>query len=342
MNFGQTLAGMFEGFGTIVLTCVLYTIGTVSSVIQGGVATPNFLSLFVVLVICALNPDQKNRILTTIGTSSHILIFLSTILILLKNNDRGLFFSSEGYPVFFNSLGLPGRNFGIFSHPNVLGQCATISFLFILFSKTNKFALVFPIFCLVKCGSRSAIIGIIVAVIVYVLAKAFERKTVFRIKPREYTYVLGTFIVAILLSSVFQFINLVRYLDPGSLTGRVSIWQSSLEIVKESTLFGLGWGWSSRAIQSQLLNVWASSAHNAVLEFAFSTGVVGLFIFMLLISKVFAYFGNLTPLEKSLFVSLFATGFTESYIDLQYPTIQTYLLFAIIVTSHLREGHTSE
>jgi O-antigen ligase len=266
----------------------------------------------------------------------------STFLILTKNNDRGLYFSSEGYPVFFSSVGLSGRNFGIFSHPNVLGQCATISLLFILFSRTNKLAVVFPILCIVKCGSRSAIIGIVVAVMVYAFAKVFEGKKVFQKRPTEYPYVVGTLIMGILLASVYQFITLVAYLDPGSLTGRVSIWQSSLEIVKESSLFGLGWGWSDRAIESQLLNVWASSAHNAVLEFAFSTGIVGLAIFMLLISKGFAYFGNLTSLEKSLFISLFVTGFTESYIDLQYPTIQTYLLFAIIVTSHLREGHTGE
>jgi O-antigen ligase len=108
----------------------------------------------------------------------------------------------------------------------------------------------------------------------------------------------------------------------------------SLNLFKSSSVFGLGWGWEERAIDSQLLNVWAVSAHNAILEITFSAGIVGLVIFMIMLTKGLVFFPNLLVIEKVLLGSILVSGISEAYIDLQYPTIQTFIFFLIILTSN--------
>jgi O-antigen ligase len=201
-----------------------------------------------------------------------------------------------------------------------------------LVSKVNKIYLVLPLFCLVKCGSRTAILGTLVGIIIYIIVSFFKsRKTSNKLRKIEYPLVIGTSVMAILLASSAQFLQYINLIDPNALTSRGQIWQNSLAIFKESSLLGLGWDWEKRAIESQLLSIWAISAHNAILEITFSAGIVGLIIFLLCLAKILVYFSNLTLIEKILTLAIAVSGISESYIDLQYPTFQTYLFFAIVV-----------
>jgi O-antigen ligase len=164
-----------------------------------------------------------------------------------------------------------------------------------LVSKVNKIYLVLPLFCLVKCGSRTAILGTLVGIIIYIIVSFFKsRKTSNKLRKIEYPLVIGTSVMAILLASSAQFLQYINLIDPNALTNRGKIWQNSLAIFKESSLLGLGWDWEKRAIESQLLSIWAISAHNAILEITFSAGIVGLIIFLLCLAKILVYFSNLT------------------------------------------------
>lgn len=336
------LSGTFVGFNTTLLTFFLYLTGTVAGLSRGGVITPNIASLILLMSVVGLNFDLYQIALKAVSFSLKILITLSVIVILLKLNPREIYSSAEGYPVFFSFLGIPGRNYGIFPHPNSLGQAAALSILFTLESRTRLLFLALPVFCMLKCGSRTAIIAIIVGILIYGLSQLINSKEVAKRKRIETPVVIGTLLLGIFSASSLQFLSYIRYLSPESLTGRASIWQSSLEIFRGSSMFGLGWGWEQRAIDAQLLNAWAVSAHNAILEIIFSSGVVGIIIFIVILVKGIVYFPNLLTIEKMIFLSILASGVSESYIDLQYPTIQTIIFFLMILGSNIERSPLDE
>jgi O-antigen ligase len=324
-----------NGGDTIFLVSVLFFIGSVSALNSGGVFTPNILLLLILLFFVGTNIDLYDDVLKSFALSSYVIIWFSTAVILLKLNPLGLYFDSTGYPVFLNFIGIPGRNYGIFTHPNSLGQAAAISLLFMVSFKVKKIYLFAPILCLIKCGSRTALLSVAGGLIIYSVVILFKtQKNFMKKKKMESPIVIGTFILLILSSSSLQFLQYINLLDSNALTGRASIWQSSLVLFKESSLFGLGWGWQSRAIKSQLINVWAVSSHNIILEIMFATGIIGLLIFLFFVAKTFTYFTSINTKEKLAIVSILISGFSESYIDLQYPTYYTFLFFVIVATSN--------
>ena len=331
VNSKHFLSGKFIGFDTTIFTILLFLVGTISGLIHGGVITPNIATLLLFMIIAGLNFDLYEVSLRSIAFSCHLLIILSTLAITLKLNPRDFYAPSFGYPVYFDFLGIPGRNYGVFSHPNVLGQAAAISALFLLAYRNNRVLLLAPIFCILKCGSRTSIICLVAGVVIFLINSIFKSKKSSKIRKLESPLVIGTFLLGILVVSSFQCLNYIKFLDPGSLTGRVSIWQSSLTIFQSSPIIGSGWDWESRAVDSQLLNVWSVSAHNMLLEIIFSSGILGLLLFLGILIKGLLYFNRLWVVEKIVLTSILISGISEAYIDLQYPTIQTYLFLFIIL-----------
>jgi len=320
------------GTGTIVLTIFIWAIGTISSINHGGVLTPNFALLTLLMFISSANSDLQKYILRTASTSTHILIVLSAVVILLKYNPRNYGSPSEGYPVFFDFIGIPGRNVGIFTHPNTLGQVASLSFLLMILFKLKRFYLIFPLICLLKCGSRTSLIATAFGLLCIVLFSALRRNQ--KIKNSEIkgsVPIIALLIFGLLLSAVYQFFSLIIFLNPGGLTDRVAIWQESLLIFKESQIFGLGWGWEKRAIQSQLLKTWAVSAHNFILEILFSVGILGTVCFLIILARGLSYFYKMNLEEKVILSMILVLGLSESVVDIQYPTLATYIYFVIIV-----------
>ena len=332
VNHQKFLKSKLIGLESLVLTFILYAIGTLSALSHGGVITPNIASLLILMLIVSANIDLHRIILKSIALSVHILVGLSVLAIVLKLNPRNYYSTAEGYPVFLNFIGIPGRNCGIFIHPNTLGQAAALSTLFMIEAKVKRVYLLLPLLCMIKCGSRTSILGILTGLLVYSVIRIFKsRQGSEKPSKLESPLVIGTLLLGILVASSAQFLNYIKFLDPSALTDRVGIWQVSLTLFKSSSIFGLGWGWESRAIQSQLLNVWAVSAHNAILEIAFSAGIVGLVIFLFMLTKGLVYFSNLLVIEKMMLASILVSGISEAYIDLQYPTLQTVLFFVIII-----------
>jgi hypothetical protein len=331
-NHKLFLRSKIVGIDTIFCTIALYAVGTVSEISFGGAITPNIASLLLIMFIVSANIDLYETALKTLALSIHILVALSVFVILLRINPRGYYAGAEGYPVLFDFIGIPGRNIGVFSHPNVLGQAATLSLLFIVTSKTNKLYLMLPIFCIIKCGSRTSIIGILAGLCVYGTILLFKkRQSKGKSTYIEAPVVIGVFILGILLASSFQFLQIIGFLDPSDLVARVGIWQNALAIFQSSSTIGLGWNWESRAVASQLINVWAVTAHNSLLDMMFSAGIIGMLIFLVLLSKIIAYFNRLETSEKVVLTSILISGISEAYIDIQYPSVQTYLflLFAL-------------
>jgi len=331
VNRKHFLSGKIIGLDTTILTILLYLVGTIAGLTHGGVITPNISTLILFMIIVGLNFDLYETFLKATAFSCHLLIIFSLLAIMLKLNPRDFYASSIGYPVYFDFLGIPGRNYGVFSHPNTLGQAATLSFLFILAYRNNRILLLAPVFCILKCGSRTSIICLAAGAVVYFIISILKSKNSSKIRKVESPLVIGTFLLGIFMASSFQFLNYIKFLDPGALTGRVSIWQSSLTMFKSSPINGLGWDWESRAIDSQLLSVWSVSAHNMILEIIFSSGILGLLLFLSILIKGALYFNRLLDVEKIVSISILISGISEAYIDLQYPTIQTILFLIIIL-----------
>jgi O-antigen ligase len=185
---------------------------------------------------------------------------------------------------------------------------------------------------MIKCGSRTSILSLSAGLIVFSLLTLFrERKIAIKSFNKEAPLVIGTLIVGIFFASSLQFVSNIQFLNPNSLTFRGQIWQTSSILFSDSTTFGLGWDWESRAIASNLLNIWAVSAHNVLLEVLFSSGLVGLVLFLLLIAKGIVYFYNLEKVEKAILSSFIFSGVSESIINFQYPSLTTYMFSFIIL-----------
>jgi O-antigen ligase len=336
LNYRIFLSQTFVGLGSLSLVATLYLLGSLVAVTKGGVFTPNFLLLFFLLLVVAGNFDLFSKALDCIGVAVYLLLLFSILAILLKLNPLNLYFNDEGYPVILNLVGVPGRNYGVFAHPNSLGQISALSVAFIASSRFSNFHLLIPFFCLFKSGSRTSIISSILILVILLLIKVVPKKRITRVVNIEFRpFVVSTLVVVFLILSSVS-VQYVTYLDASGLTGRVSIWQSSLELVGNSSLIGLGWDWESRAIDSQLLNIWAVSAHNAFFDIGFATGIIGLVIFLFMYSKVLAYIGNLNIREKLILSVILISGVTESYFSLQYPNVMTFLMILIVISCHRR------
>ena len=340
LNHNQFLKNKIVGQDTLVLMSALYFLGTISSLSHGGVLTPLFLSLLTISFILALNIDCYQSALNGVALSAHILTASSVFAIFLKMNPTHFYLDDYEYPVFFKQIGIAGRNIGVFTQPNTLGEVAAISIISILGSKTNKLLLIAPIFCLMKCGSRNAMIGIICALFFFAMSKFLKKENFRKIGKLEFPWILRILTACALSASMYKIIQAINLLDPALFTGRAGVWQSTLALASNSPLLGLGWDFESRAISSNLLNAWALSAHNNFLEIAFCTGYLGLFLFLLLYSKVIINFSKLPTLEKLLIIYVTISGLVEYTIKFTYPSITSYLfIFINIGASSRMEKH---
>jgi O-antigen ligase len=321
----------------------LWAIGTFTDLSKGGVATPNFALLLLFLFIISANIDLYEKCLDATMNSFHFVTALSALAILLKLNPRSYFANSGGFTIYLDFIGIPGRNYGILPHPNSLGQVAAVSLLILITSKANKFLWLVPILCIAKSGSRTALIGLALALIVYLTIYIFKKnKSKGKSVVLESPITIGIFLVGIFLTSTAQFISIINVLDPNALTARVSIWQNALTIFQQNLILGTGWGWESRGIEARLINVWATSAHNAILDIVFSAGFAGLLIFLILLVKTLVYFNFLLVQERLIFCFLLASGVSETFVDLQYPTLQTYIFFLIVIGSNRKASIINE
>jgi O-antigen ligase len=332
----QLFSNRMGGELVIFLTSLLYVIGTFSAIINQGAITPNVISLLIFLLIAAGNQSNLLSIRAGIELSVKVLCVFSVVVIILKMNPRGIYLSATGYPVILPSTGIPGRNYGVMPHPNSLGQLAALSIIFVMFSHTKakikfNYALI-ALFCLLKSGSRTAISALLVIIIFYLILK-LQSKQIINKRKFQFSEIIIFLSMAVGVAGIATFLLRINNLSPQALTGRVQIWQTANELFAERLILGLGWGWEGRAIDANLLSVWAVSAHNAVLEVLFSTGFTGLIIFLYLLSSSLVGFLRLDVLNRSLMIAMLMSGVNESILDLQYPNLTTFIFLFLVIAS---------
>ena len=199
------------------------------------------------------------------------------------------------------------RYHGTFGNPNFAGGYMAMLFAYILFAKGNTHKVYwFKPLVILLCGiaiiltdSRSAILAVVISIVLYY----------FNIIKKIQGWIRIAFVIAICAIS-FSFIFLT--IDQSLLEKRSSEWENRSIIWKEGMqLFSkrpiLGYGQENvQIIFPANLHFSVDNMHNIFLEYALSSGIVGLVLFVILSLLSFI---KSDRARKMLFLSFFVTAF---------------------------------
>lgn len=199
------------------------------------------------------------------------------------------------------------RYHGTFGNPNFAGGYMAMLFAYILFAKGNTHKVYwFKPLVILLCGiaiiltdSRSAILAVVISIVLYY----------FNIIKKIQGWIRIAFVIAICAIS-FSFIFLT--IDQSLLEKRSSEWENRSIIWKEGMqLFSkrpiLGYGQENvQIIFPANLHFSVDNMHNIFLEYAVSSGIVGLVLFVILSLLSFI---KSDRARKMLFLSFFVTAF---------------------------------
>ncbi|MCB1562660.1 MAG: O-antigen ligase family protein [Alphaproteobacteria bacterium] len=127
-------------------------------------------------------------------------------------------------------------------------------------------------------------------------------------------------------------------------TGRTAIWKTVIQLIGEKPL--MGWGYASSVYilpqQSILIGYTVPHAHNAFLQIAFSTGMIGLSLFLLVFAiKIYFSFKMKDPMNMAFISFLLIDGMAEP-IAFYGPATTTTLALAIVLSLRYRTGHEAD
>jgi O-antigen ligase len=228
------------------------------------------------------------------------------------------------------SGGVVLRFSGISGHPNLVGVLSTIQLgaIFLLwYARQCRTAVAISLAAigfvtLIASDSRTALIELVLA----------SASVLLRGSP----LVLGGVLLATGLGLFVDFgssfhMELGQFSRSGdpdevlSLTGRVAIWEFSLQKILESPI--VGWGGNSSLVlltQHQLVG----STHNALLSMLLSVGLIGtLPIMVVLVRLGIDFVRRPAPFRDFFFVASLVSGLTESYVLGAVPTVATLMFF---------------
>jgi O-antigen ligase len=221
---------------------------------------------------------------------AYIITFLSMIAIVIELND-GLLIYEE---IFFRSA-------SIFFDPNYFGVISAIGVI-ILFSQKglhNKFFFFINILALYFSGSRSAMLGLIFVIVLYLLVLSGS-------KISKRTKVIGTTVLSIFIL-IFSISGFFRF--EYGLSGRTGLWVKAIKYIKSSPLYGHGEGSLPRLLESEKIS--HTSFHNYFLDNAVMYGVpiiiVIISIFLIILIKGFIH--NVSPVILQVILLLFFNMF---------------------------------
>ncbi len=284
----------------------------------------SFVFFLLVLYNFLINKDNKkiDNIFSVITVSG----FLVAIIGILQYFGLDPYVWQEGLlgERIISSLGQP-NNLGAF-----LLFSLTSSFI-ILNSNRRKYltivAIYFQIFALYLSGSKSAWLGFILALLVYLFFKLKEKLSL----KKLLIYSLSLLIVlSFLLNSRFT-----NFLNSGSSFLRISFYQTSISSLIDRPLFAYGLEHTDKALIKGYRADWAlylqvndypDRAHNIVLQLLLNYGFLGFLILIILSYFLFRYF---VLIKKKI-------GDKELILVLGLLSYFVFLLFNFAsITSHL-------
>ena len=226
------------------------------------------------------------------------------------------------------------RPYGTFPHPNILAvfMFICIFFTFYLFlNKKNSFkkylflsiVFFFLFSTLFLTYSRLAILAFLLSSIIYFIILFGKNKK----------QVLGLFLLIIICLSIITYFAWPEVLSrfhisagEQSIDLRLFYSQTSLLIIQEYPLFGLGFGnfvWEIRQMLDLLSSWMHQPVHNIYLLIASETGLIGLFAFLMFLYQLFRQFNKKLKNKKYyLLLIIFCVFLSLGFFDHYFWTLQ--------------------
>lgn len=228
----------------------------------------------------------------------------------------------SGYEFFFINYGLDifeGRSFGFYGNPSYLGQALSlfciIALYFLFTSKKKNQIILYSLITvllfsgIVVSGTRTSILGLLVAAILMVLWMLFKK--IHLSKKQFIAIIIGCVmslsIAALYAPSRFSFSSLATR----SLNSRLEIWKGAVELISRNPVIGYGTNTFQiyfpdvvskdfYALEENLtLNV--DRVHNETLEVFFQYGALGGIAYFIFLGVVFlTFFKSKSPIETVL------------------------------------------
>lgn len=299
--------------------------------------------LLIPLSFALLQAENKRAIIRSFVPAFVVTNALYIVLMLLYILQLGYLRSDHDLYYYYSFITYEFYNIG--DHPIYLSvQFAMALFLLIqnkFFNKIQKTVLFLVLFFgLFFLARKGVILSFIIILPLYLSTLTKSKKVL-----------IGSFSVVIMGFLTFMFVPEIknRYAELWSKDGyvknevtstgiRLVLWENSLELIKESPVFGYGIGDNQELFALQMeskgyfiLAQKKTNCHNQYLQFLLSIGVVGLSFFVLSILWLFSFFyKNKSHLGLSL-VSFFLMVFvSESFLERQNGII-TYALFVSLL-----------
>lgn len=314
----------------LILYGSIFAIGLIGDIKSDAELTPEFLIIFCFVTVLKISRVEVDAAMDLIFRAGAVLLSVSFFCILFSINLRNEYLSAEGYFIPFDGIvGIPGRQFGVFSAPNELAQIASLVLAWSVFnSKSNVWKLL-SIFCLLESGSRAAITIAFGGILVLLYARKVIEKRSERLTGNIYSRILqSNALIFTLFTSLLLIASFLQNAQTLYLNKRSLIWTIAYEALREDVVLGMGWRWYSVFIESGQLPSWGLNAHNIILEVLFATGILGTFIFILLVLLSFFRIPYLSV--RLVFLFFLAMGITESTIQFLYPGFTSYFFLSLL------------
>ena len=237
------------------------------------------------------------------------------------------------------------RPYGTFSHPNILSGYILLSSVLILSFKETlnknliKLVLIFSTLGIFISFSRVAMVTWIIFLLTYFLIAMVKKYKNLKLNTtflKEGLMVLSIVLIFFLIllsnSIVLERFTLFSFSDE-SVTQRVSLINSSFNMIIKSPVFGVGINNFLNNLEPEFNNpILIQPVHNIFLLVFSQIGIIGFFAFMYLFFKSFT---RVIALNKNIFIklSLLTVIILIGLFDHYLLTIQqTQILFTIIVS----------
>lgn len=242
------------------------------------------------------------------------------------------------------------RPSSVTTNPNIYSATLCMVFPVILFYLKNNLLKVLTIimffFGIVISGSRASFLGFCLILIMYTFH--FIKKNKYSINIRSISVILvllfgfcgiGVFHSMNNNSTIFsRFKNLQNYSIYDSGGDRIYLWQSSIEMIKDYPLYGVGLRnfnkvyTDEKYIDPRADELELQSPHNIILHLLNEIGIIGTLPFIALIGYLFYWckINSKNISAMALFFSLLAIG-VNNMLDYQFLVKQYYQLFWLVL-----------
>jgi len=295
-------------------------------------------ALFFFIAMIGLMHHDKNL------TYSHKAIFIVTLVAI--GNNIYEFFNPYAFYTQFSGLNIIGRSAGLYINSNIAGEAIVLGMLFSLPVLPRKFRYPFALLALLGIMvtySRAGLIGWLIVTVLYVKSDILDRKTSLLF------FSAGLILLVLLGPYLFDYLtqefgrnahNLINRLSfftgqthglDHSQSERSMVAAAAFELFADNPFFGAGLGatdhWQFRV-----------GAHNMYLTFAAQFGMIGMFLYpMLVYSIVYRAQNGARAMSLPFAIYMLLIGMTTHNIMDAYHLLIAMALMATLV-HHSRTG----